>query len=462
VLLALLFVTACGPLPLPLALQPTPTATALPTATATPTAPALPTATSTPTATPQPTATSTPTATPLPTDIPLTPTATLPVLDADQRIRLFDQIWAHVRDSYVYRDFRGLDWDAMRVEYLPKARDAATMDEFYALIGDMVKKLGDDHSRYESPQDVVEERNRFDGDTKYVGIGAYVHDVPDGGLITRLARGGPAEQAGLQVRDIILAVGGIPFTDTEKFGPRGPIAVIRGEPGTTVQLTIRTADQPAREVVVMRRVIPSDAYPSVEASRIADTQMGFLLIDTFSLSELDELVANALRDLLAAGPLDGLIIDVRSNSGGQVNLMMNTIALFADGGSIGYSKGPNRRYDLDVPTGRQIEALVNVPIVVLTSGDTVSAGEMFASGMQTLGRAKIVGLPSAGNTENLIAQDFDDGSRIWLAELVFYRPDDTLIEGQGVQPDQVVQADWWKFDIAADPQVQAAMALIKQ
>jgi C-terminal processing protease CtpA/Prc len=140
---------------------------------------------------------------------------------------------------------------------------------------------------------------------------------------------------------------------------------------------------------------------------------------------------------------------------------MNTIGLFVDGGSIGYSKGPNRRYDLNVPIGQMIEALAKVPIVVLTSEGTVSAGEMFASGMQTLGRAKIVGLPSAGNTENLLAQDFDDGSRIWLAELVFYRPDDTIIEGKGVQPDQVVQADWWQFDIADDPQVRAAIALLQ-
>jgi C-terminal processing protease CtpA/Prc len=152
-----------------------------------------------------------------------------------------------------------------------------------------------------------------------------------------------------------------------------------------------------------------------------------------------------------------VILDVRTNGGGQVNLMLDTIGLFVDGGSIGRGEGPRRRYDMDVPSGRVLPGLADVPIVVLTSEDTVSAGEIFASGMQSLGRAIIVGMPSAGNTENLLAQDFQDGSRVWLAQLIFYRPDNSTIEGSGVQPDRVVDEEWWRFDIPQDPQVLAAV-----
>jgi carboxyl-terminal processing protease len=187
-----------------------------------------------------------------------------------------------------------------------------------------------------------------------------------------------------------------------------------------------------------------------------------VLIDTFSLAGLDDRVSEELRKLTAEGPLDGLILDVRSNSGGQVGLMLNTIGLFVDGGSIGRGQGRQRAYDLNVPDGRAIAELSETPIAVLSGEDSISAGEIFASGMQTLGRAQIVGLPSAGNTENLIAEDFSDGSRLWLAELIFYRPDGTTIEGAGVQPDVRVDAEWWRYDLINDPQVQAAVDLIEK
>jgi carboxyl-terminal processing protease len=73
----------------------------------------------------------------------------------------------------------------------------------------------------------------------------------------------------------------------------------------------------------------------------------------------------------------------------------------------------------------------------------------------------VVGVPSAGNTENLIGHDLSDGSRLWLAELVFRLPDGALIEGRGVQPDQVVEAEWWRFSREQDPQVIAAVELLR-
>lgn len=456
VLLACVLILLCACSPLRIVQSPTPTPTSIPpTATSTPhpTLTPIPTVTATPTATP----TATATLTPSPTSIPLSPTPTLAPLSAEERSRIFDELWSYVRDRYVYTDYRGVDWDAIYTEYAPRVTNAATMDEFYGLLSEMINRLGDEHSRFESPQQVLEEEARFEGEHNYVGIGAIVRDIPEGGLITRLARNGPAEEAGLLSRDVIIAVGGIPYTDTERFGPRGPIGLIRGLPGTGIDLLVRTPGQPERIVQVIRRVIPNDAFPSVEVQRLPGTRIGLLLIDTFSLDNLDQRVKEALEDLAAEGPLDGLIIDVRSNSGGQLNLMLNTIGLFVDGGNIGRSEGRERQYRFDVPQGQSLPAFSELPLVVLTGEDTVSAGEIFAVGLQTLGRARVVGMPSAGNTENLLAHDFSDGSRLWLAELVYYVPDGSTIEGRGVQPDRLVDAEWWRFQASDDPQVKAAI-----
>jgi carboxyl-terminal processing protease len=463
ILLALLL-SACElsapSIPLPFALAPTPTPP--PTATTTPTA--TPTPTTTPTATPTPTDTPTPTVTPTPTPtfVPLSPTPTLAPLAEEERTRIFEQVWALVRDRYIYQDYRGVDWEAVRAEFAPRVVAAATPEEFYDLMREMIDRLGDDHSRFESPQEVAEDEARFDGELSYVGIGAVVRDVPEGGMITRLARGGPAEEAGLQPRDVILAIDGIMFSNEEAFGPGGPITAIRGTPGSSVRLTVRSPGTPDREVEVIRRPIDNEAFPPVESRRLPGTQVGLVMIDTFDIEDLDQRVRAQIEELSKAGPLDGLIVDVRDNGGGFVDLMLDTIALFADGGSIGSSRGRDSNSGLDVPGGRTVPQLDGVPVVVLTGPDTVSAAEMFAAGMQVLGRARVVGMPSAGNTENLLQRNFSDGSRLWLAELTYQLPDGSTVEGRGVLPDRPVEAEWWRFAPEDDPQIQAALDELQQ
>lgn len=447
---------ACDPLDarLPPVAQ-EPTATALPTAappTVTPIAPTV-TPTPLPTATPWPTAT----ATPPPTATPLTPEPTLPMPTADERARMFEQIWSLVRDRYIYTDYRGVDWQAARQTYEPRAAGAATPEEFYQALREMIALLGDDHSRFESPRETAEEEARSSGQWRYGGIGVNIREHSEGGLITRLAPGGPAETAGLRPRDLILAVGGVVFTDTAAFGPGGPSAAVRGAPGTAVELTVRSPGAPPREVVVTRQLIDDDAFPPILAQRLPGSQVGLLTIDTFDRADLAERIRAQVEVLLDGGPLEGLIVDVRDNGGGFIDTLLHTLALFVDGGSIGTSSSRDTRDQVRIPGGETIARLDRTPIVVLTSAETASAAEMFAAALQLSGRARVVGTPSAGNTENLLEHNFPDGSRLWLAEFAYRLPDGTSLEGRGVLPNRVVEAEWWRFDPADDPQLKAAI-----
>ena len=168
-----------------------------------------------------------------------------------------------------------------------------------------------------------------------------------------------------------------------------------------------------------------------------------------------------LERLASSGPLDGLVLDVRENGGGRIDLLLGTLSLFVDGGSIGMSEGRRSARPLQVPDDEALPQLSGVPIVVLTGGETVSAAEMFAAGIQVLGRGRVVGAPSAGNTENLVPYSFEDGSRLWLAEYAYRLPDGTPLEGRGVQPDRVVLAEYWLFDASHDPQILAALEELK-
>lgn len=453
IVLIVVVLAGCGNLPV--TLRPAPVATPAPPPPSTP----LPSLTPTDTPPPTPTATPTPapTATPTVTPYPLLPTPTLAPLSANERQAVFEDVWTLVRDRYVYEDYGGVDWEAVRREFEPRIARAASEADFYALIEEMVGRLGDDHTRFDTPQEVAEEAARFDGGVAYAGIGAMIRELEEGILITRLAPGGPAEQAGLQPRDLIIAVNGVPVSDTVTFGPGGPITVVRGQPGTPVQLRIIDTTGAIRDVTVIRQVIPPDAFPTVEARRVPGTDIGVVLIDTFNISALDERVTDAIMSLYQSGPLDGLILDVRTNGGGRLDMLRRTLGLFIDGGTIGSSSGRDRSYSIDVPSGKTLPLLEQMPIIVLTSDETASAAEMFAAGMQFRGRARVIGTPSAGNTENLIGYDLDDGSRFWLAELVFRLPDGSLLEGQGVQPDRVVEVDWWRYAFENDPQIMAAV-----
>ncbi|MCS6840897.1 MAG: S41 family peptidase [Roseiflexaceae bacterium] len=455
--LVIIALAGCGNLPV--TLRPAPVATPAPPPTSTPLPTLTPTDTPRPTltATPTPTPTPAPTATPTVTPYPLLPTPTLAPLSANERQAIFEDVWTLVRDRYVYEDYGGVDWEAVRKEFEPRIARAASEAEFYALIEEMVGRLGDNHTRFDTPQEVAEEAARFDGEWAYAGIGAIVRELPEGILITRLAPGGPAEQAGLQPRDLIIAVNGVPVSDTVTLGPGGPVAVVRGQPGTPVQLRIIDNTGAIRDVTVIRQVIPPNAFPTVEARRVPGTDVGVVLIDTFNVSSLDERVTDAIRSLYQSGPLDGLILDVRTNGGGRLDMLQRTLGLFLDGGTIGSSSGRDRSYSIDVPSGKTLPLLEQTPIVVLTSDETASAAEMFAAGMQFRGRARVVGTPSAGNTENLIGYDLDDGSRFWLAELVFRLPDGSLLEGKGVQPDRIVEVDWWRYPFEEDPQIRVAV-----
>jgi C-terminal processing protease CtpA/Prc len=99
-----------------------------------------------------------------------------------------------------------------------------------------------------------------------------------------------------------------------------------------------------------------------------------------------------------------------------------------------------------------------VPIAVLVGPETASAAEMFAAGLQALGRARVVGIPSAGNAENLYSHSFEDGSRLLLAQVVYRLPDGALIEGRGVIPDRTLDVEWWRYPPERDPQLLAAVA----
>jgi C-terminal processing protease CtpA/Prc len=178
---------------------------------------------------------------------------------------------------------------------------------------------------------------------------------------------------------------------------------------------------------------------------------------------MDTQIKTLLQKLGEGGPLDGLIIDLRTNDGGYVEIMLRTLGLVTAGGPIGNSSSRDSTTSPVLVTRMLVTPLFqNVPIVVLTSRYTISAGEVFAAGMQSLKRARVVGTPSAGSTNSTKRYNFSDKSTLWLTYRSFHLLDGTSIQGHGVQPDRVVEPKWDVFGTMDDPQIQAALEELKK
>lgn len=429
----------------------TSTASSTPTATATATVTPSPTSSATATATAAPSPTSTPTAEPIPL-IPQ-PTPTLSSFDALRRGELFDKVWGTVAAHYLYADFGGVDWQALKETYRPRALAAPTTEEFYATLAAMIDELRDRHSRFENPQQAFVQQALATGRDAYVGVGILTVPVDDGLLVTTVFPNSPAAEAQLQRRDMIVAVDGGPV-NPDDTGISGPA-------DTSVQLELRSPDSTLRTVTLTRRAVLAQYVPDVYL--LPDTRIGYVLIQSFWAQDMADKTGQALQALLAANDdqLDGLIIDLRSNGGGWRSVLEGLLSTFV-AGEVGAWWSQQTSYPLTITGTPLYDQLMSVPVVVLVDRETESYAEVFAAVLQAQGRAQVVGFNTAGNTETIFAYDLDDASRLWVAQEGFKLPDGSNLEGRGVLPDHAIDVDWTRFSERRDPHILKALELIGQ
>ncbi len=387
------------------------------------------------------------------------PTATGPrPSPSPLHFRIFEEVWGTINQNYLYQDFNGLDWNALREEYLQQIGAGMTDEEFYQSLYRMVQRLGDDHSTFFNPEQARQLDAEYAGEYGYVGIGVIHTPIPERKLlsIVLVFPGSPAEMVGLQPHDNILAVDGQSVFDDQ--GNRRNL--LRGPEGTTITLSVQTPGQAAREVVVTRaQVLTQMPVPHRLAYTADGKRIGYLLIPTFNEEQIDEKVGQAIQELTASGPLDGLILDNRNNGGGTSDVMLNTLTYFATG-QVGYFVQRENQEIIRV-TGANIADSQYLPLIVLVGKGTASFGEVFAGILKDLNRATILGETTDGNVELMRVFDFSDGSRAWIATATF-RPinhlDDNW-EETGIIPDFEVESRWDEVTFDTDPVIQAALQL---
>ena len=417
---------------------------------------------------PQPQATTTPSSMPLllptstapfpsPTQLPTStnlPTSTS--ISLDTQLRIFDSLWTIIKDTYVNPDFNGLNWDAIHEEYHQLINSGLNNDDFYSAMDELVYQLGDEHSYFLDPQQVMDQLNEYEGNYNYVGIGVMISAIPERqhAVILSVFTGSPAEAAGLQPRDCILSVNGTPILDENGYLRD----IVRGPEGTSITLSVQTPGENPRELQIIRQQITGDYTIFHNVLIPPDGQrIGYIFLSTFMDGTVDEQVAQALDEMSAAAPLDGLILDNRMNEGGS-SLVLEPILSYFTSGNMGFFIKNSEEYPLRIKR-KDIDGSSEVPMVVLVGPGTASFGEIFSGILQDIGRAYLIGTITQGNVEILWGYDLEDGSQLWLANETF-RPlnhPDQDWEKSGIIPDLIVPGDFDQYPLDSDPVIMAAL-----
>ena len=376
-------------------------------------------------------------------------------IDPQVQMRVFEKTVQAVSDNYVYPDFNGKDWNAIVTETRTRVQGGLSTEDFCAAMQSLIDALGDDHSRFESPVDVAQEQADLTDTSHYVGIGVEVEAVVDKQIlvVTGVFPDSPAEHSGIQVHDSLISVDGLPLVQ----GGQVYSYRVRGPECSAAQLIVRSPGQPDRTLLVVRHRISGDIPVGARLLPTSDgSKVGYIVLPSFFDQKIPEEVVAAL---LQFGKLDGLIIDNRTNPGGSSDILEKVLSHFTSGDLGTYKSRTSARSFII-----QADPIANsqtVPLVVLVGLDTASFGEISSGVLQDSGRAKIVGETTLGNVEVLHAHDFEDGSRMWLAEERFDPAHSHANwEATGIVPDVQAFADWDTFTFDTDPAIRAALMLL--
>jgi carboxyl-terminal processing protease len=367
----------------------------------------------------------------------------------------FEALWNAVDDNYVYADFGGVDWENVHDETLPEVQAATSDEKFAELMKAMVAALPQDTVIYETRAERLEAETG--NSNRYEGIGAFVgfRAEPEPRVILlSIVPDSPADRAGLQDHDSILAIDGVPVRVEEGLAA---VERVRGPAGSEVVLTIRSLGEESREVTVRRGQL--SATDQLEAALIPNTRIVHFPFPSTVYENLVADFANAYQTFSLQG-LDGLVLDLRV-ARGQVGWPLEVlVTAFADG-DLGefYTRQEATPVTIE---GQDIAGSQSLPIAILVGPDTDGLPEVFAAMMQATGRAKIIGLPTKGEIEGFSEFQLPDGSRALLITSSFRTPDGLEVGLTGITADIPVEADWDAVTPADDPVLEAAIQWLSE
>lgn len=336
-------------------------------------------------------------------------------------------------------------WSLVDENYVLDSTDQQA--KVYGAISGMVDSLGDPYSTFLTPEENKELGDEMQG--VFGGIGAEI-GYRDG-AITVIAplKGSPAEKAGMAAGDKIAAVN---EESTEGLNVDEVVNLIRGEEGTKVKLIIVRGEE-VKTIEITRETIQDKTV----RWEMKDGGIAYIDITQFKRGTADELDAQ-IGDILAQDP-KGIIIDLRNNPGGFLDVVVDVASRFIDEGQTiviedsgkeqkTYKANGNKRFD-------------KLPITVLVNGGSASASEILAGALKDHKIATLVGKTTFGKGLVQGITDLKDGSALKITVAKWLTPNGNSINKDGIAPDIEVEYTDADYQAGKDPQLDKALEIMK-
>ncbi len=328
-------------------------------------------------------------------------------------------------------------------------------DTIDGAIAGMVSYLNDPWSHYLTEAEYQTYLNS--GDLTGIGISTRSDPANAGVIVNEVFPDSPASEAGLKPLDIIVAINDVPYS--EMSGYFNAVDRMRGNDGDAVKLTLTNADKGDYTVTLTRRKV---IVRVVTSTIFTAENIGYIRIRNFDHGADADFKTAVLN--LQKAEVKGIVIDVRNNAGGQLESLCNALDLLLPAGPIITTTDK-----AGVSETKQSDAnAIDLPLVVLTNGNSISAAEFFAAALQEYDKAVIVGEQTTG--KGYAQKDFilTDQSALLLSVSEYRTPHGvSLFEAKGVTPDKEVAMDAAltnqlpNVPTEQDTQLLAAMAELK-
>ena len=321
-------------------------------------------------------------------------------------------------------------------------------------IAGYIKGLDDEYTEYISKEDMADYMADTTGN--FVGVGVYMVQDTEANKIMVLSpiKGSPAEKAGLQPGDYIIAVDGVTYTGEQMTEASNKI---KGEAGTTVKLQIQRKDE-TLDIELTRENIKVNPVEG----EVLENNIGYIEFSSFDDGTAEEFKTK-FEELQGKG-IKSLIIDLRNNGGGIVDEALEIANYILDKDSvILYEVDKNNNETVEKTTD---DPIINMPIVILTNENTASSSEILAGALKDHKKATIVGEKTYGKGVIQRLLTLPDGSGLKITSEKYLTPNRTEINKVGIEPDEKVELPETVTNILnveknEDTQLQKAIEILK-
>ena len=340
------------------------------------------------------------------------------------------EAWSLVNEGYLKpQKLDEIQWKKLRQRALEKP--ITTSFQAHAAIDAMIIKINDPYTRLIRPNDYAALKSSNLG-SEINGVGLQLGSRNEDNQIVVISplEGSPADDAQISSGTILLEVNG---ESPKNLGLEATAAKLRGESGSQVLVKIQPPnDEQPKEITLERRSV--DLRP-VRTRRLRNEShtLGYLRITQFS-EVVPELVKEALQEL-SQKDIEGLILDLRNNSGGLVSSGLAVADSFLKDQPIVETQN---REGINDPISGRVDTLYDGPMVTLVNNGTASASEILAGALQDNKRSELLGSQTFGKGLIQTLRNLSDGSGIAITVASYLTPDGRDIQNLGIKPNRIL------------------------